>query len=123
MPYHIEVDLDSGVTFETWTGALTVEDVLECIETRHARADYDESTPRLVDISKAYGDLSADEVRKLADLHGSSAYRGKCAFVAPGDMQFGLSRLFEGTAGRARPVAVFRSKDDALDWLLFDRGN
>ena len=76
MPYHIEVDLDSGVTFETWTGALTVEDVLECIETRHARADYDESTPRLVDISKAYGDLSADEVRKLADLHGSSAYRG-----------------------------------------------
>ena len=66
MPYHIEIDLDSGVAFETWTGALTVEDVLECIETRHARADYDESTPRLVDISKAYGDLSAAGHRIVA---------------------------------------------------------
>ena len=113
-----EIDLDTGIVLETWTGTLTIEQVDECIQARHAHPDYDESTPRLVDLSEARGNLSPDEIHRLAGQHGSSTYRGRCAFVAPGDLQYGLSRMFVAIVGSARPVAVFRSRERALRWLL-----
>lgn len=117
MPYELEIEACLGVVIETWTGQLTLKHVAECIQERRAHPDYHESTPRLVDLSAAHGDLSADEIAKLAEAHASSPYSGRCAFVAPRDIQYGLSRMFEMLVGDRRTVAIFRSKTEAMRWL------
>lgn len=115
MPFDFEIE--AGVALERWTGQLTFEAVLECVTERRADPHYLETTPRLVDLSDASGDLSSDEIRALACLHGESDYRGPCAFVAPRDFQFALGRMFVSLVGNRRPVAVFRSRESALEWL------
>jgi hypothetical protein len=96
---------------------LTVEDVLECIQERHGHPDYGESTSRLVDLSAAHGYVSFGVLNRLAKLHSLSRYRGRCAFVAPEDVQYRLGETFVTIISGDRPVAVFRSRECALRWL------
>ena len=39
------------------------------------------------------------------------------AIVAPSDVLYGLSRIFEKTVGRRQRTAVFRTLGEACDWL------
>lgn len=117
MPYQLEIDADTGVCIETWTGELTVNDVHASIESRHADPRFDESTPRLIDLTEAEGRLSSHEIRELAVMHQASRFRGACAFVAPRDYQYGFTKVFEAMAQGDRLVGVFRSRESALHWL------
>ena len=51
MAYEFSMDADTGVLIEKWTGPLDMEQVYESIRERRAGGDYDESTPRIVDLS------------------------------------------------------------------------
>lgn len=96
---------------------MSVEEVLACIEERRAHPDYNEATPRLVDLSAARGDIPPDQIQALARRHSESPFRGRCAFVAPADLQYGLGRMFEANVQRGRRVGVFRTRESALAWL------
>jgi hypothetical protein len=46
---------------------------------------------------------------------------GKRAIVAPTDLQFGIARMYETFTEvykHSVPHKVFRSKDEAMEWLL-----
>lgn len=67
---------------------------------------------------------SLERVRDLAELAAEmsrTAPRTKMAIVAPDDLAFGLGRLFEtfreSASPGVKPVAVFRTMPEALDWL------
>lgn len=80
--------------------------------------------PRLWDFSEASLPLSAEATESLAEyaqrLRGASLVR--VAILAPGDLEFGMARMFEslmnsGLAGEEHLYAVFRTRDAALAFL------
>jgi hypothetical protein len=68
--------------------------------------------------------LSRQEAENFAGLNRelSTAFADeKCAIVAPGDLEYGMSRVHEMyTTGSGLDITVFRQLQDALDWLGID---
>jgi hypothetical protein len=68
--------------------------------------------------------LTRDEAEKFAELNRelSAVFTDeKCAIVAPGDLEYGMSRVHEVYAtGSGLNIRVFRHLRDALDWLGID---
>jgi len=68
-------------------------------------------------------EFSPEEVRAIVRFQPRYEGRrklGKTAFVARSDIHFGLSRMFEIQSSIQEapyPVMVFRSPDDAYQWL------
>lgn len=55
---------------------------------------------------------------EVADLYDSIDKKMQCAVVAPTDLGFGLSRMYEGRNSPAFvELEVFRSVREALEWL------
>jgi hypothetical protein len=68
--------------------------------------------------------LTREEAEKFAGLNRelSAVFTNeKCAIVAPGDLEFGMSRVHEMyTTGAGLNITVFRHWRDALEWLGID---
>jgi hypothetical protein len=77
---------------------------------------------------EAIADPQTDRVRQFADLAAgmdADSTESRFAIVAPGDLAFGLGRMFQAyrslNSWSTKTVAVFRSLEDALRWLGLDR--
>lgn len=59
---------------------------------------------------------------RMQRLYAGLAPRTRLAIYAPGDLAFGMARMFQSAAalGAALEVGVFREREDAQGWL-FDR--
>ena len=79
----------------------------------------------LVDFSEAsLKELSAQDVRQLVRLATEHEPQGiNCAFVAPENLEFGLSRMYATMADADLPQnrAIFRSLPEARAWLTEQR--
>jgi hypothetical protein len=68
--------------------------------------------------------LTREEAENFAGLNrdlGTVFSNEKCAIVAPGDLEYGMSRVHEMyTTGSGLEITVFRQLQDALDWLGID---
>jgi hypothetical protein len=84
-------------------------------------------TPFLVDHSELnFGHLTINEVRHIADVGvrpRAELGQARCATVAPGDVQYGLVRMWEVfVEGRWDVIhQAFRSRDEAVSWLMNDQ--
>ncbi len=68
----------------------------------------------LIDAIKASFKVSADKVRVLADL--PTIFR-RISIVAPGAVEYGLSRMYEQLSLGRRRVLVVHTMEEALQWL------
>lgn len=81
---------------------------------------------KLVDFRKCRKyDLTRDQAEKFAALNKelSSCFTNeKCAVIAPGDLEYGMSRAHElHLSGSGLDIQVFRQLPEALDWLGIER--
>ena len=125
MPLIFRLDRESHVIVAAGYGTLTDEQVFEYhrqIASREDTIGYDE----LVDVThvKEIALPSTDRVGELAALAaGTDAARGssRLAIVAPGDLAFALSRMFQTTREldprSRREIGVFRTTKEALAFL------
>jgi hypothetical protein len=119
-----QIDEAKQLTTFTIDGEATFEEIAAAV-----RSLYEEAPTRDVfwDCSNgSVANLTTEHVEKLASLSprfGSARNGGKTALYSPGDMAFGLSRMFE-IIGNLRKVPiqlkVFRDKDEAKLWLEED---
>jgi hypothetical protein len=119
-----KIDLSKQLTSFSIHGEATFEEVGAAI-----KGLYEEAPTRNVfwDCSNgSVAKLTTEHVEKLASLSprfGNARKGGKTALYSPGDMAFGLSRMFE-IIGKLRKVPiqlkVFRDKDEAKLWLEED---
>lgn len=77
----------------------------------------------LVDVSQSTSlpGRSAADIRMISEALGPHAGRigGRCAVVAPSDVQFGLSQMGAvHSANVGVTVRVFRTTEQALEWLV-----
>ena len=114
-------DEDTDLTSFTVSGTVAVEEILGAIQT------FAHEPSRLVMWDFLAADLSAlftRQVQGVAMEAGSQPVErssGKTALVASSDLTYGLARMYESLSSD-RPSAaehrVFRTRDEALKWLL-----
>jgi hypothetical protein len=100
------------------SGTVSYADVLEHLHTARQQVP---GARELFDASGAKTDLTAAEVKALAQEAFALFERGKLgpiAVVATDSVLFGMARMYEAfVADLAVPIHVFREVSPALEWL------
>ena len=121
MPISKQIDESKQLTTFSMDDDATFENILAALKGLY------EGTPTrnvLWDCTNgSVANLTSEQIEKLASFSprfGKTRKGGKTAIYSPGDMAFGLARMFE-IIGRLRNVPiqtkVFRDKDEAKRWL------
>jgi hypothetical protein len=97
------------VSFQDYRGVLAV-----MIEDPEFDPDFD----RLWDMREGHPTLSGDEVRGIAKVVSKVVGGRRAAIVAPGDVAYGLARMYSVFLEDAGiDVQPFRTLDEATAWL------
>ena len=101
---------------------VTFEQVVAHLKSLSEDPRYRPPMNKLVDFRKCRKyDLTREQAEKFATLNRELSdffLNEKCAIVAPGDLEYGMSRVHEMyTSGSGLDIQVFRKMPDALDWL------
>ena len=120
MAYHYFIDPAHRRIEIAFEGSLTPDDLAGIRADTIGDPWFDPAFDYLVDGSKVARlvEVGTREIHFLAgnrsEVHVAGARR---ALVAPMDVGFGLSRMFQGMADLDGDVRVFRDRDEALAWL------
>lgn len=123
MPMTYTIDREAGVVRLRCWGVLSNDEMLDCVERMHADPARASGMPSLVDcreiedmrVTPAGMQAAANIEQVLAD---PAQEPWAIAVIAPQDEVFWLGRLYEALrAGSPATVRVFRSADDADDWM------
>lgn len=123
MPIQLAYDPALDAMVITAMGAITVTDLKELVRRLTDHPDFRNNINQLMDISQGTLMLSTQELKLVAHtFHAAEKLLGdhrKLAVVAPSDIDFGLSRMYESffPAGPEVKIEVFRSLEKARDWL------
>ena len=116
------VDKKNDLTIYKCSGNMTEEEIINLI---HSLYNSNLTLNTLWDCSGAsVKDISTSFVRQIARelcAWGTLRQGGKTAVVAPEELIFGLSRVFQimtGEKGFPFKVDIFKSHDEARKWLL-----
>lgn len=120
----ISYTIGSDIVVITGTGKITDQEILDAAQKFFSDPLVKSGVPTLTDLS---GSTDSVVTRKmilgvLAQRHAATSRRGaaKHAIFAPGDMEFGMSRVY-GAMGESDEseveVRVFRDLDEAKAWL------
>jgi hypothetical protein len=100
------------------SGTVTYSDIVEHLRSERQRVP---GARELFDATGANTNLTADEVKALAEEAAALFERGKVgpvAVVATDGVLFGMARMYEAfVADLAVPFHVFREVSPALEWL------
>jgi hypothetical protein len=121
MPVHVSYKPDSKLVIYTCQGALVDDDFIQAV--RKAYADPDQYPLlslwdlRDVDLQS----ITADSIERLSELTAkvwNGEVKGKTAVVATKKLVYGLSRMYQQTAGdQPRDIVIFEDMDSACSWL------
>jgi len=122
MPVRIELREAERLRVIVVEGAIGDADLYEAFSALWLAPDYDSALDELVDLRGVTGvGVTAAGLRRLAEtsieLHrGTPAVR--VALVAPDNLVYGLSRMYEGFASASQSEhRVVRTIDEAFAWL------
>jgi hypothetical protein len=105
--------------------SVTFGQMTDYLKTLSRDSRYQPPMNKLVDFRKCENyALTREEAEKFAILNRELSHifaNEKCAIIAPGDLEYGMSRVHEMyTSGSGMDINVFRRLSDALDWLGID---
>ena len=118
----VEYRMQGGVLMMSFSGQYTPEDVTEGFLAALKDPACPTPVPLLVDVSgsDSLATRPAAEIKRVAKFLGPYTDRigGRCAVVAPADVQFGLSQMGSVHTEQVGVTSrVFRNREDALAWL------
>ena len=124
MPIEYQIDHSHRVVFAKGVGALTSDELFAYQRDVWSRPDV-AGFNELADMSEVQDIVqpTSERIRKLADLSASMdiSTPSKFAIVAPQALPFGLGRMYEMyremNEHSTKEVRVFRTREEALEWL------
>ncbi|HKR30393.1 MAG TPA: hypothetical protein VJT08_07945 [Terriglobales bacterium] len=121
MPVSVRVDRAKKLVVTTYTGQVTNEDVVQQIAEIERNLPYDGEYCAITDFTQVtHFDISSDQIRLVAESK-SPLEKARRVMVAPSDVAYGTSRMFQMLAGRTRPnISVVRTLDEAYKTLEID---
>lgn len=116
------LDLANDLTHFTLSGKVDTTEVKQAIEAFYSG----QVTKRVLwDLTDSdVSELSKPEVESIASTPRAAQQQrqlGKTALVAPEDLAYGLSRMYQALTHLENlpfETQVFRDKDEAMNWLL-----
>jgi hypothetical protein len=104
-------------------GSISVDEIKKMLATFYQSSEYDPDMDVLWDLRDA--DFSSVRSEDVASLTGmvekfwGQGGKAKAALIVSGDLDFGLSRMYEMllTGSSPEKVMVFRDYDEAKNWL------
>ena len=121
MPVIYEIDENAGLIRTRCVGELSFSEVTDHFRVLESDPRCRESLDVLLDLSGLTSLPTPDQLRAISAELGWIRPKVQfrcCAVVAPQEVLFGLSRMFEVVAAeRFRRTRVFRRVDEAEDWL------
>jgi hypothetical protein len=118
MPISYTIDHEKKRIYTRATGVVTFDELLA-----HMRAESGQpaaSYSEIFDCTDATTNINSADVRVLVDHRKRIAEvqePGPVAIVATNDLFFGMFRVFDMLTDEVRPIRVFRSVDQAGEWL------
>jgi hypothetical protein len=125
MPAFYKIDKAHKLVMTTASGVFNLADGLAHQDQILKDPDFDPNYSQLVNFTNASKvDLSADDVRRLAERRVFWQCARRAILVAD-DLGFGFARMFEMLREDTgdNNIRVFRSLDDAIEWILPDERN
>ncbi len=125
MPIRMVIERDIGLIRTTASGRVTGLDLVEYYRRLRAHPDFRSNLNEIFDAAQVDAvDVTAEDVRTLSSITEEFTKRGlpvRVAIVAPGDLEFGMSRMYEMLQVQSINVLkVFRDRKTAEDWLFAD---
>jgi hypothetical protein len=119
MTVSIHVEPKTKLAICTCVGILSVEDAMNGAKSLWQTPGWS-GKAAVWDFRKASFDMSSSEVKKVAQFiihHQPASPPEKMAFVAHGDLEYGMSRMFEVYRQNLKTdFRVFRDIEEALNW-------
>ena len=125
MPAFYKIDRENRLVMTTASGTVTLADALAHQEKLRRDPDFDPSFSQLLDVSFVTRmEITSEHVRLLAQSSSFSPNSRRAVLVS-NDTAYGLARMFEMLRESAGDtgIEVFRSLDEALDWVLARRAS
>ena len=121
MPVNILVDRKRKLVVTTYSGEVADSDVVRQISEIARHAPYDSEYRAITDFSDVTQfNISTEQIKAVADSK-SPLESAKRVMVAPSDVAYGTSRMFQTLSSRTRPnITVVRSLADAYAALGMD---
>ncbi len=122
MPIRITVDKQNALIHTHATGHVTGADLIDYYQRLRAHPDFRSNLNEIFDATEVEQiDLTADDVRKLSaftEEYTSLGVPVRVAIVASGDLEFGMSRMYEMLQVRSiNLLKVFRERSQAERWI------
>ncbi len=123
MPVQVSIDVARHLAIGTTRGPLTPADMKSAFLTLIAHPDFEPGMNVLVDVTDG---LDPSFTRRDMEAHietvvAHQQQRGihyRAAIVAPGDLDFGMFRVYEGLAAQTPfEIEVFRDRASAEAWV------
>ena len=123
MPVSFEIHTDQGFFVSTWGGEIMDSDLQSSYETLFRDKAFKPGLNEIADMSDA--DMKGVTSNGLQTLSwmvrqrlGDKCAGFKTAIIAPEDLSFGLSRMYEMLSDDSpESVKVFRERDEAWAWI------
>ena len=124
MPTSYTIDTARNVIYTMFSGTTSDLDLVAHVSALQSDPRFSPDMAELVDLSGiTRADVTSSGIRTVArtPVHARTARR---AFVAPTDLLFGLTRMYQSywNDGAEDRLAVFRAREPALEWLGLSDG-
>jgi hypothetical protein len=119
MSFEIEIDVGRSLVVVVMTGVVSDDDLVQGTEYLRGHPDFQPHFDQLV-VGTAIERFNVTREGVMKVTSGEPIFAGpsRRALVAPSQVAFGMSRMFELLRdGRAGEINVFRSEREALQWL------
>jgi len=123
MPIRVTIEKDKGLIQTAASGRVTGDDLIDYYGRLRRHPDFRSNLNEIFDTTLVEAiDVTADDIRRLSGVTEEFTKRGspvKVAVVAPGDLPFGLSRMYELLQSQSMNVLkVFRERAAAEAWMV-----
>ena len=122
MPTSHRIDKSLGLVFTTAQGVLMEQDIRTLRQRLREDSDFDPNYDHIIDLRDVVEfEISAAEMRKIADQHYIFNESCREAIVAKKDISFAMARMYEMLRGsKSGEIKVFRDMAEARRWLGLD---
>ena len=118
------IDLVARRRIATFCGPITDRELLDAYTVLLADPAYDSSLDDFIDLcGVTHMGVSSAGLHRLITMYDerdSPGHPTRSAILAPTDVLYGVSRMFQTMRGEEHPdeLEVFRTADAAIDWLV-----
>ncbi len=126
MAVSYEIHESVGLVVSRHQGATEDDEMIVAYTALYADPAFDPAFSKLIDLREADSRSRSSQALRYLSEQTRSHYAdtdamSKVAIVAPDDLSFGLSRMYDSiTDENAEDVAVFRTSAEACEWLEID---